>query len=99
MENNVILHVTYTCKPGMAETFVKTIKENGLQRKVWAEDGCMQYDYHISCEKADTVVLLECWRDAAALAVHSSQPTMQEIGAVKDEYVLNVDLKKFTIQG
>ena len=99
MENNIILHVTYTCKPGMAETFVKTLKEKGLQQKVWAEDGCMQYDYHISCEKEDTVVLLECWRDKAALKVHAAQPTMQEIGAVKDEYVLNVDLKKFAVQG
>jgi quinol monooxygenase YgiN len=83
----------------MAEEFVRAIKDGGLQAAVRAEDGCMQYDYHISCEKEDTVVLLECWRDKAALKVHASQPTMQEIGAVKDEYVLNVDLKKFTIQG
>ena len=102
MENikeQIIFHVTYTCKPGMAEAFINAVRERGLQEKTRQEDGCMQYDYHISCEKEDTVVLLECWRDKAALKVHAAQPTMQEIGAVKDEYVLNVDLRKFAVQG
>ena len=55
----IILHCTYTCKSGMAQPFVKALKDSGAQESVRAEDGCLQYDYHISCEAPDTVVLLD----------------------------------------
>ena len=92
---HIIAHVTYTCKPGKAEEFVRTLKESGLQAAVRAEDGCMQYDYHISCEAPDTVVLLELWRDADAVAAHTNQPHMKEIGKIKALLVDNTDIKRF----
>lgn len=93
--DHIILHVTYTCKPGKAEEFVRALKDSGLQEAVRAEDGCLQYDYHISCEVPDTVVLLEMWRDAAAVAAHSGQPHMKEIGRLKEQLVLNTDIRRF----
>ena len=94
---NIIFHVTYTCKPGMAEAFIAAVRERGLQEKTRQEDGCMQYDYHISCEVPDTIVLLEMYRDKEAVMNHAAQPTFQEISALKEEYVLNVDIKRFKI--
>ena len=92
---HVILHVYYRCKSGMAREFVQALKSGGLQEKVRGEDGCLQYDYHLSCEKPDTVVLLEKWRDAAALERHLAQPHMVEIGRVKEAFVERTDLEKF----
>ena len=92
---HIILHVTYTCKPGKAAEFVRRLKESGLQQTVRNEDGCLQYDYHLSCETADTVVLLEMWRDGDALAAHMAQPHMKDIGAIKGELVDNTDIKRF----
>ena len=93
--DHIILHVTYTCLPGKAEDFVRTLKERGLQAAVQAEDGCFQYDYHLSCETPDTVVLLEQWRDAAALAAHSGQPHMAEIAACKEGRVLQTKVERY----
>lgn len=92
---HVILHVFYHCKSEMAREFVQTLKDSGLQEKVRSEDGCLQYDYHISCEEPDTVVLLEKWRDAAALEAHLAQPHMAEIGRVKEQFVERTALEKF----
>ena len=92
---HVILHVYYSCKPGMAKTFVSALQEQGLQAKVQAEDGCMQYDYFFSAQEENTVVLLEKWRDAAALETHLAQPHMAEIRAVKEQFVADVKLEKF----
>ena len=94
---NIIFHVTYTCKPGMAEAFINAVRERGLQEKTRQEDGCMQYDYHISCEVPDTVVLVELWRDKEAVKSHAEQPTFQEISNLTDEYVLNTDLQRFKV--
>ena len=91
----IILHCTYTCKSGMAEPFVKALKDSGAQESVRAEDGCLQYDYHISCEAPDTVVLLEQWRDAAALEQHQKQPHMETIRALKADYVTDMKLGRF----
>ena len=93
--DHILLHVTYTCKPGTAETFVRTVKERGIQQQVRDEDGCLQYDYHISCEKPDTVVLLEQWRDKAALLAHTAGDPIKAVGAVKAEYVLHADILRF----
>ena len=92
---NVILHVTYTCLPGKAEEFVAVLKESCLQATVKAEDGCLQYDYHISCEQKDTVVLIERWRDAAALAAHAAQPHMAQIAAMKEGRVTETKLNRY----
>ena len=92
---NVILHVYYHYHPGMSLAFVQALKTSGLQAMVQAEDGCIQYDYHISCEEDDTVVLLEKWRDAAALEKHMSQPHMAEIRAVKEQYVEETRIEKY----
>ena len=93
--DHIILHVTYTCLPGKAEDFVRTLKERGLQAAVQAEDGCLQYDYHLSCETPDTVVLPEQWRDAAALDAHSRQPHMAEITACKEGRVLQTKVERY----
>ncbi len=91
---HIVLHVTYTCLPGKAGDFVHVLKESGIQAAVRAEDGCLQYDYHISCEQPDTVVLLEKWRDAEALTVHSKQPHMAKIGDYKNGRVLNTKVER-----
>ena len=93
--DHIVLHVTYTCKPGTAEAFVRTIKERGIQQQIRAEEGCLQYDYHISCEKPDTVVLLGRWQDEATLRAHTTGSAIQAVGAVKEDYVLHVDLLRF----
>ena len=92
---NVILHVYYHCHPGMSLSFVQALKTSGLQAMVQAEDGCIQYDYPISCEEDDTVVLLEKWRDAAALESHGTQPHMAEVAALKPEFVEETRVEKY----
>ena len=91
----IILHVTYRCLPGKAEDFVRILKESGLQKAVREEDGNMQYDYLISCEEQDTVVLLEKWRDAAALDKHLTQPHMADIGKLKEQFVDSTRVEKY----
>ena len=94
---NVILHVYYHCHPGMSLAFVQALKTSGLQAMMQAEDGCIQYDYHISCEEDDTVVLLEKWRSAADLEKHLTQPHMDALRALKGEYIESTTLGEFTL--
>ena len=92
---NIILHVYYRCKSGMAADFVRDIKESGVQDLVRAEDGCLQYDYHLSLEEEDTVVLLEKWRDGASLAAHMLQPHMNTLKDLKSRFAQDTVLERY----
>ena len=92
--DSIVWLVTYKCKSGMAEEFVRAIKDGGLQAAVRAEDGCMQYDYHISCEAEDTVLLVEHWRDQAAVKRHAETPTMEKIKELKAQYVEDTQITR-----
>ena len=91
----IILHVTYRCVPGKAEEFVRALKESGLQAEVRAEEGCLQYDFTLSCEAEDTVILLERWSSAEALAAHAKAPHMQKGPAIKEGRVLSTTIERF----
>ena len=92
---NVILHVYYRCKAGMAQEFVRAVKESGVQALVRAEDGCFRYDYHLSLEEEDTVVLLEKWRDSDALAAHMQQPHMETLKEFKTCFALDTKIERY----
>ena len=91
----IILHVTYRCLPGKAEDFVRILKESGLQKTVREEDGNLQYDYLLSCEEQDTVVLLEKWRDAAALTAHAATAHMKRMPELKEGRVLETVIERY----
>ena len=91
----LLLHVIYRCKPGMAETFVKTVREQGLQDLIRKENGCLQYDYTLSLEEADTIVLLERWTSAEAQEIHMTQPHMAKLAELKNTYVNEVVLERY----
>ena len=93
--DGIILHVTYTCKPAMAGPFVLAVKEAGLQKAIRGEEGCLQYDYHLSCEGEDQVVLIERWQSEEALRRHGAQPHMQRLAALKEPYVLDTRVERF----
>ena len=91
----IVLHVTYTCKPGRAGAFVQAVKDSGVQEKIRAEDGCIRYDYCLSCETPDTVVLIEQWQSAAAQERHMSQPHMAKLRKLKEEYTVETTLERY----
>ena len=87
MDTPLTLLVTYTCRPGMARAFVEAVRTAGIQDAVRREDGCLRYDYFLSLEAEDTVLLLERWASAGAQAIHMTQPHMAHLAALKLQYV------------
>ncbi len=89
-----MIHVVamITAKPGMREQVLEAFRAN--VPAVRAEDGCIEYGPAIDAEGlgsfqakvgADTFVVIEKWRDVAALKAHAAAPHMAAYGAkVKD---------------
>ena len=51
MEEQLILYVRYTAKPGCRESFVRDIVEEGILTQIRQEDGCLAYDYYSGRER------------------------------------------------
>jgi len=89
-----MIHVValITTKPGMREKVLEAFRAN--VPAVRAEDGCIEYGPAVDADGvgsfqakvgADTFVVIEKWRDVAALKAHAAAPHMAAYGAkVKD---------------
>jgi len=89
-----MIHVVaiITTKPGLRETVLTAFRAN--IPAVLAEDGCIEYGPAIDTEDvgsfqakigADSFMVIEKWRDVAALKAHAASPHMAAYGAtVKD---------------
>lgn len=86
--------VTYTAKPGQRETFLRSLAARGIPEAIRAEEGCLQYDYYLSIERADEILLLERWASPEAQKIHLGQPHMAALREIKERYVESTSLRK-----
>ena len=94
----IVLNVTYKCKPGMNKAFLAKLNEEGLGAACRAEDGNIKYHYYLPTDGSDELLLVEKWRDKAALKAHAAQPHFARIGAVKAEFVDDTVIEKFFVE-
>ena len=93
----IVLNVSYKCRPGMRDEFLKKIRREGIDAASRAEAGNLKYDYYFPADGGDELLLVEKWRDADALAEHGRQPHFAKLGALKAEYVADTVIEKFAV--
>ena len=71
------LHVTYTAFPGKRNAFLQAVQEARIPEITRQEVGCLQYDYCVSEENSDQILLTEQWTTEAQQQAHLKQPHMQ----------------------
>lgn len=91
----LVLNVIYKCKPGKREDFLKTIKAEGIDQASRDEEGNFRYDYFLSADDPDEILLLECWKDEDAQKYHSTLPHFKRLGEFKSDYVESTEISKY----
>jgi len=91
----IVLNVTYKCKSGMRDAFLAAIQAEGLDEACRNEDGNIKYDYYFPAAGGDEMLLVEKWRDADVLSVHSNMPHFKRIGELKAQFVEETVLEKY----
>lgn len=89
----ILLHVLY--RGEKANDFASEMERSGLRAAVLAEEGCMQYDYYRPLAEENCVLLVEHWRDCAALDKHSAGEPMAKLKALKARHDLSTDVTRF----
>jgi len=92
--DRIVLHVYYKGEAGKAKAFAEEM-QHGLRAEVLAEDGCLQYDYFLPIGDEKGALLLEGWRDQAALSKHANGDVMKKLKAVKEKYGLETTIERY----
>ena len=93
MSITVLLH--YTGKNGSARQFAEEMMASGLVEAVRAEEGNERYEYYLPMEDPETVLLIDRWRDQAALDFHHKSPMMEQIAKMREKYKLRLKVERF----
>ena len=91
----IVLNVTYHCKPDRREAFLERILAEGIDEASRAEAGNLKYDYYLPFDDNGDLLLVEHWRDAAALQSHAETPHYAKLKDLKPLYVTDTQIERF----
>ena len=89
------VHPYYTGENGSARAFAEEMVRAGVVDAIRAEDGNLRYEYFYPMDDPETVLLIDQWRDQAAIDAHHASPMMAEIAALRDKYDLHMKAERF----
>ena len=92
----LILHLYYTGVSDSARWFAEEMETSGVADRIRAEEGNLRYEYYLPLNAPQTVLLIDAWRDQAALDAHHASPMMAEIAALREKYDLHMRVERLT---
>ena len=92
---SIVMNLYYTGKGGAARKFAQEMEETGVAAAIRAEAGNERYAYFLPMGDPETVLLIDAWRDQAALDVHHASPMMGQIVALREKYDLHMRAERY----
>ena len=71
------------------------MEKSGLAAAIRAEDGNERYEYFLPMDDPETVLLIDRWRDQAALDRHHASPMMKSLAALREKYDLHMRVERY----
>jgi len=92
---SITVNLYYKGHDGNARKFAEEMEKNGIADAVRAEDGNLRYEYFIPMSDSETILLIDCWKDQAALDVHHASPMMKQIAELREKYDLHMTVERY----
>ncbi len=92
---SLTINLYYTGQNGRAKSFAEEMVSSGVVERVRAEEGNERYEYFFSMDDPETVLLIDRWRDQAALDAHHKSPMMEEIARLREKYHLHLRVERY----
>ena len=89
------MKLRYPGKNGAARHFAEEMTASGTVAAIRAEVGNLRYEYYQSFDDPETVLLIDQWRDQAAIDAHHASPMMAEIARLREKYDLHMTMERF----
>ncbi len=94
--SSITMNLYYTGENGNAQKFAQEMESSGTAAAIRAESGNLKYNYFISMDDPETVLLIDSWKDQASLDVHHASPMMQTIMQLREKYDLHMRAERYS---
>ena len=92
---SIIVNLYYTGQNGNARKFAEEMTARGIVDAVRAEEGNERYEYFFPMEDAETVLLIDRWKNQEALDIHHKSEIMKQIAELRDKYKLRLRVERY----
>lgn len=92
---SISVHLYYHGQNGNAGRFAGEMESSGIARAIRDEDGNLQYRYFQPLDDPETVLLIDSWRDQAAIDAHHASPMMKQLAALREKYDLHMQAERY----
>lgn len=93
---SITVNLYYTGTNGSARRFAEEMVASGIVDAVRAEEGNERYEYFFPMDDPETVLLIDRWKDQAAIDFHHKSPMMAQIAQLREKYRLRLRVERYT---
>lgn len=91
----ITINIYYSGENGNAKKFAEEMISSGIVRDIRAEDGNIRYEYFFPMDNAETVLLIDSWKDQHSIDVHHDSPMMEKIKELREKYDLHMRAERY----
>ena len=91
---SIVVNLYYTGTNGSARRFAEEMEASGTADLIRQESGNEQYRYFFPMDDPETVLLIDVWRDQAAIDAHHASPMMAMIAQLREKYDLHMRVER-----
>ena len=92
----ITINIYYSGTNGNARKFAEEMISSGIVDEIRAEEGNLKYEYYFPMDDPETVLLIDQWRDQAAIDAHHASPMMATVAALREKYDLHMTVERYT---
>ena len=92
---SIVVNLYYTGTDGSARRFAEEMDASGTADLIRKENGNEQYRYFFPMDDPETVLLIDAWRDQAAIDAHHASPMMAMIAQLREKYDLHMRVERY----
>lgn len=91
----ITVNLYYTGKDGSAKAFADEMESSGIADQIRSEEGNLRYQYFQPLNNPETILLIDSWKDQAAIDKHHASPMMKAITELREKYDLHMSVERF----
>ena len=91
----ITVNLYYKGTNGSARAFAEEMESSGIVDAIRREEGNLRYQYFLPMNDPETVLLIDSWRDQAAIDAHHASPMMAQLTALREKYDLHMAVERF----
>ena len=93
---SLTVNIYYSGEGGNARKFAEEMISSGTVEKIRSEPGNEKYEYFFPMNDAETVLLIDRWKNKEALDFHHKSEMMKKVAQLRDKYNLNIKIEQYT---